>query len=275
MVDKGSGRPVVLVPGIQGRWEWMQPAIDALARECRVLSFSLSGDRLSGHRFDAARGFENYVHQIDETLERARVRSAVVCGVSYGGLIALHYAAARQDRVDGLVLVSTPAPDWTPTAREQRYSRHPRLFAPVFIVRAPVRLWPEIAAAFPRRRQSLSFGVRHVRRVMQFPLSPARMAERIRILAGVDFEKDCDAISVPTLIVTGERRLDRVVPVDGTSRYIERIRGARRATIEGTGHIGLITRPDRFAGIVCRFVDGLDHLSPEREQPPSLEPRAT
>ena len=32
IVDRGSGVPVVVIPGIQGRWEWMKPGVDALAR---------------------------------------------------------------------------------------------------------------------------------------------------------------------------------------------------------------------------------------------------
>ena len=47
MVDIGSGSPLVLVPGIQGRWEWMRPAVDALARRLRVLTFTLAGERTS------------------------------------------------------------------------------------------------------------------------------------------------------------------------------------------------------------------------------------
>ena len=42
IVDLGSGVPVVMVPGIQGRWEWMKPAVDALAERCRVVTFSLA-----------------------------------------------------------------------------------------------------------------------------------------------------------------------------------------------------------------------------------------
>ena len=30
MIDVGSGTPVVLIPGLQGRWEWMAPTVDAL-----------------------------------------------------------------------------------------------------------------------------------------------------------------------------------------------------------------------------------------------------
>ena len=37
-------KPLVLIPGIQGRWEWMQPAIDELAKEWRVIPCSLPGE---------------------------------------------------------------------------------------------------------------------------------------------------------------------------------------------------------------------------------------
>ena len=43
MLDVGSGPPVVVLPGVQGRWEWMRPAVGALAERCRVLTDSLPG----------------------------------------------------------------------------------------------------------------------------------------------------------------------------------------------------------------------------------------
>ena len=40
--DEGSGPPIVVIPGVQGRWEWMRPALRALATHCRVISYSLA-----------------------------------------------------------------------------------------------------------------------------------------------------------------------------------------------------------------------------------------
>ena len=41
LVDRGSGPPLVLIPGLQGRWEYLRPAVDALSASFRVLTFSL------------------------------------------------------------------------------------------------------------------------------------------------------------------------------------------------------------------------------------------
>ena len=57
IVDTGSGPPVVVIPGIQGRWEWMKPGIDALAGRCRTVTFSLCDEPTCGATFDEAAGY--------------------------------------------------------------------------------------------------------------------------------------------------------------------------------------------------------------------------
>jgi len=52
MIDTGNGPPLVLIPGLQGRWEWMRPTVNALARTFRVISFTLAGDWGSHVAFD-------------------------------------------------------------------------------------------------------------------------------------------------------------------------------------------------------------------------------
>ena len=93
MVDVGAGAPLVLIPGIQGRWEWMRPSVDALARDNRVISCSLPVETGVGNAFDARGTFDQFVRYLDDLLDARGVETAILCGVSYGGLIALRYAA--------------------------------------------------------------------------------------------------------------------------------------------------------------------------------------
>jgi pimeloyl-ACP methyl ester carboxylesterase len=60
-IDIGSGPPLVLIPGLQGRWEWMRPTVDALAAEFRVISYTLAGDWGSDHEFEPGLGFDNFI----------------------------------------------------------------------------------------------------------------------------------------------------------------------------------------------------------------------
>ena len=258
MVDRGHGPPVVMIPGVQGRWEWMSPAVDALATRCRVVTGSLAGDRGSLGLLDPARGFASYLDWVDALLDAAGLEQAALCGVSYGGLIAAHFAANRPQRVRSLVLVSTPAPSWKPNCRVEWYLRAPRLMSPIFALSSPFRLYPEIAHAFPSFPERARFTVAHLLRVARHPFSPVRMAERVRLLPSVDFIADCRSIDRPTLVVTGTAGLDRVVPIASTQEYLRLVAGAKHAEIENTGHLGLVTKPLEFRDTVAGFVTAHD-----------------
>jgi pimeloyl-ACP methyl ester carboxylesterase len=268
VIDRGSGPPLVLVPGIQGRWEWMRPAIAAMAVTSRVLSVSLAGEPGSGARFDAARGFEDFLAQIDALLDGAGLGSASICGVSFGGLIALQYAAARPDRVRALVLVSTPGPDWNPAIDLPAYVQHPWRLFPRFTLEAIGRSRHELAATFPARGRRATAAARYLGLVVAAPTSPARMSGRAALAGGARFREACARIACPTLIVTGEPGLDRVVPPATTLEYLHLIPGARSATLERTGHLGPITRPARFSEIVAGFVAEHGRAEPARSMDP-------
>jgi pimeloyl-ACP methyl ester carboxylesterase len=230
----------------------MQPAVAALARSCRVVTFSLADEPTCAGRFNPARGFDCYVEQIGEAMDQADVESACVCGVSYGGLIAAAFAARHPERVSSLVLVSAIPPSWAPDARVRFYLRAPRLLTPLFML-ASVRMHAEIAAAASGWAAGLRSSARHAANVLAHMFSPARMARRVRLLADVDLTRGLGRVDVPVLVMTGEPALDRVVPVFRTEEYMRIWPHAERVTLERTGHLGLITRPREFAAAVAPF----------------------
>lgn len=254
LVDVGSGTPIVLVPGIQGRWEWMQPAVDGLAARCRVITFSLADEPTCGARFDETAGFWCYVQQIADALDAAGLERASVCGMSFGGLIAAAFAARYPERVDSLVLVSALPPTWTPDARARFYLRAPVLLSPIFCL-ASLRLYREIAAATPGFFRGVAVAVRFGLKVVTHMFSPTRMARRVRLLGAVDLEGQVARVKVPTLVITGDADLDRVVPVSLTRQYLRLWPHARAATLPRTGHLGFVTRPAAFADLVVPFVE--------------------
>jgi 3-oxoadipate enol-lactonase len=252
--DKGQGPPLIVVPGVQGRWEWVRPTLEQLQQRCRTIGYSLCGDFGSGCRYDRTLGFENYLRQLDEVFERANLERAAICGISYGGFVALRYAATRPERVSALIIASSPSPGWAPNPIQRAFISTPWRSTPEFIATSPLRMWPEIRAAFDRPLARLSFLARHGLRVAAAPMIPALMAGRIVEQQSIDFAPDTSRVRAPTLIVTGEAGLDRIVPVESTLRYLSMIPGARHAAIPRTGHLGLVTRPELFASVVCDFV---------------------
>jgi pimeloyl-ACP methyl ester carboxylesterase len=254
MIDHGGGTPIVVIPGVQGRWEWMKPTIDTLAQRCRVITFSLADEPTAETAFDERRGFASYVEQVGNALDRAGLQKAAICGVSYGGLIAAAFAARHPDRVSSLVLVSAIPPTWTPDSRVRFYLRAPALLSPLFCL-ASLRLYPEIAAATPGRLAGLRAAAAHAWRSVTHRFSPARMARRVRLIDGLDLQREFAPVRTPTLVVTGDPALDRVVPVRLTHEYIRLWPHAHVASIADTGHLGLITRAEEFARIVVPFAE--------------------
>jgi 3-oxoadipate enol-lactonase len=184
---------------------------------------------------------------------------AALCGTSFGGYVALRYAALRPERVSALVLASVPGPQWSPSPQQARWLGRPWWSAPAFVLTSPLRVWPEVAAAIPTVTGRLWFLLRQGLRCAAAPMLPPLMASRIRTAAAVDFRRDCARIKAATLVLSGEEALDRVVPVPSTRTYASLIAGAEYRLLPHTGHMGLLTRPERFADIVAGFVHAHHH----------------
>jgi pimeloyl-ACP methyl ester carboxylesterase len=253
IIDVGSGSPVVLIPGVQGRWEWMRQGVEALSKHCRVITFSLADEPTCGAGFDEAAGFWCYVQQVAAAMDAAGVEKATICAVSYGGLIGAAFAARHPERVSALILVSAIPPSWTPDAKLRFLMKAPRLLLPLFCI-GSLRLLPEIIAAKGFFR-GIPFAIGHVLTVVTNPFSPRLMARRGRLITGLDIEDDVRRVACPTLLITGDGNLDRVVPTGLTRQYLRIWPHAIDVVLKRTGHLGLITAADDFASLVSGFAD--------------------
>jgi len=231
----------------------MRPAVDALSRAFRVLTFSLDAGDLDA-----------LVRQVNDALNAADVARATICGVSFGGVVAARFAAVHPERTDALVLASTPGPGWRLPPRTRLYARLPWLLGPLFLAESPWRMHAELKAAFPDGRARRAFKASVLRTLLTAPISLGGMASRARVIDTIssgDLQSDCARITAPTLVVTGEPALDHVVSVEGSRAFARLIRGARTEVIARTGHLGSVTRPDVFLALVSRFVEGTRHAA--------------
>jgi pimeloyl-ACP methyl ester carboxylesterase len=126
--------------------------------------------------------------------------------------------------------------------RYRLYMRWPRLLGALFLIETPYRLRHELRWS-------------QLRPLLGRPVSFARMARRAAFLDAPDAEADCARITAPTLVVTGERPFDHVVPVDSTREYLKLIPGSSHVRLLKTGHLGAITRPELFRAVVQGYVD--------------------
>ncbi len=232
MVEHGSGPALVVIPGLPGPWRFVAPAVHALSAHFRVLSQSLGPECT----------LEADVARIVSALDERKIDRAVICGISFGGLIALAFAARYPERTSALVLASTPGPGFTLRPRHKFYLRWPWIFGPLFLLESPFNLRHEL----------------HVSQLKAFlggPVSFAKIARRARLLESTDIAGASRRVNARTLVITGEARFDHVVPVESSLALLRAIPGATHVTLNGTGHLGSVTRAREFAEIVGNFVE--------------------
>jgi len=256
--DRGTGTPLVVIPGIQGRWEYVRPALDTLSEFYRVVGVPIDDRRAARRGLNPTQRVDVLADVVAEVLDDRGMERAAVCGISFGGLVALRVADRWRSRTSALILVSAPGPGYTLRKRHRIYTRAPWVFGPLFLAETPLRLRAEIAAALPRAADRRQLAWRQTRTFFSAPLSLSAMAARARLIGASDVRDECQRIDVPTLVVTGDPDLDRVVPVASTFEYAREIRGARYVRLHRTGHVGYLTRPPEFAAIIRTFLNDLD-----------------
>lgn len=236
VVERGSGPALILVPGLPGPWQYVAPAVHALSTHFRVLATSLGREC----------AIEADVDRILNALNERQIARAVVCGISLGGLVALRFAAEHPERTAALVLASSPGPGATLRPHHRFYARWPWLCGPLFVLETPFRLRHEAQWTLARVKTLLAA-------LVGAPVSFAKIARRATLIESTDIAADCRRVVSPTLVMTGEQRLDLVVPVESTLRYVSSISGATHVMMAATGHLGPVTHAVQFAGIVRDF----------------------
>jgi pimeloyl-ACP methyl ester carboxylesterase len=173
----------------------------------------------------------------ERLLSELRVPPPIICvGHSLGGLVAQRLALGSPELVAGLVLIAT-AP---------RVRPHPDF------VRAA------LTGDFDLEALRASFGKGTPRAVQDLVLSElpkTRLPEgATSFMDDLDLREEISALSVPTLIVTGD---DDVIISPRHSRWLhQRIAGSTLLVVPGAGHYVQVEQPEQVALALNRFLCG-------------------
>lgn len=130
----GDGKPVLMMHGGLGLSHgYFRPHFDRLGDSHKVVYYDHMGHGLSGRPDDYAdMNFDRLVSDAAELMTKLGHERFTLIGHSYGGFIAQKFAAKHQDRLDGLVLLTTaPAFDYQPTVsgNEEQMAAFGKLFS--------------------------------------------------------------------------------------------------------------------------------------------------
>ena len=265
----GVGDPVVVVHGGPGLdHSYLRPWFGPLAETHEVIFYDQRGLGASNAVLDAASiSMERYLTDIDRVRERVAGRERVtLLAHSWGAIPALLYALERPERLAGLILVSPVEPG--SRFREQTDANQlARRDSAGVAAMDSIRRTPAFAARDTAAVNGLFF---HAFRgtfadeavadsLLRLTLHErtARQGTRVATLLmtplqGLDFWDRLADISVPVLIVHGDRD---PIPPEMVEALDDSLPDSRLAPIEGAGHFPFIEQPGLFWSAVRTFLD--------------------
>jgi pimeloyl-ACP methyl ester carboxylesterase len=232
VTEMGRGDPIVLVPGLAGGWKLLGPLAHLLARDHRVITYGLRGDRSP---IGTARPCDvgDLAHDLGSLIDLLGLERPTVMGVSFGGAVALELAVSDPQRLGALVLQGV----------EARF----RMTLAATVARRVLERFP---LPSDNRFVNQFFNLLHGGKPEPGPLvnfvvercwetDQSVMAQRIASLESFDVADRLWRIDVPTLVLAGTR--DVVVTPARQRALAESIPGASFGLLEGAGHVGFLT----------------------------------
>jgi pimeloyl-ACP methyl ester carboxylesterase len=241
----GTGFPVLLLHQTPRSWDEYRDVLPLLAARHRAIAMDTAGFGDSTALPFADASIESWADCAFDLLDALSLPEAVIVGHHTGAAIAIEMAAARPDRVAGLVLSSPPYVD--AARRERSIGKAPPVDTaePQADGSHLLELWRQRQPLYPPDAIDL------LRRYMADALKAGPMAsEGHRVVNRYVMETRLSEIRCPTLVIDAtEDHHARPVEV---ARSIE---GSFRTSITG----GMVPLPDQmpeaFAAAVLEFLD--------------------
>jgi pimeloyl-ACP methyl ester carboxylesterase len=233
-----------LLPGLAGGYELLASFADALSSHFHVISPQLRGETdcfALRRRF----GLRDVVEDVREFIEWMGLERPIVCGVSFGGLLALEFGATFPHLPSAIAVQGVGA----------RYERG-LMQRIASIVLSGYPLPPN--SPFVNQFFNLLFGGQQPRDLFDFvthqcwQTDQSVMAHRLRLIERRDLAARVSRIVAPTYVMAGDR--DLLVSSQSLERLYSALNNGRAETLDGCGHLAFATHPELVAAKFQAFL---------------------
>lgn len=270
--ELGAGRPLVVLHGGPALdHQYLLPEMDVLASDFAVTYYAQRG-RGASYSGEGPTDVDLRSELADLDLVRTRVvaEPMVLLGHSWGGLLAMEYAAAHPQHVSHLVLLS-PAPvssagyeELTREWQARRTAEQARVLAALAQDRDYLAgdLAKDAAAGRAHFAATVADSAQldELVRRCQANFDPESLVAARAIGAKLtaatwgnreyDLTRRLRDLSVPTLVISADNDF---IPLTVMREIVGAIPGARFETIEGAGHFPYLERQERVVGLITGF----------------------
>lgn len=234
--DLGTGTPIVFIHGLGSKKEaWLNQ--HELANHYRLIIPDLRGHGET--EINENLTVKNFAADITELLDFLQIKSAFICGLSLGGIVAQELYKQRPEVVDGLILSNTAS--YIPPLFANRVIRESNLLLQKgeddlleYIVSAGL-----YDKAFKEEAKK-AFYIRDT------------YLESAKASVGVNYFTILPSIKKPVLLIGSTH--DKVTPSINIFMMRSFIRRAQTALLKNAGHLSNIEKKDLFNQYVMDFV---------------------
>ncbi len=264
-VERGSGRPLVLLHGITLRHDVWAPQFHQLADRYRVIAVDLRGHGRSTAG-SAGYGIPRLSDDLATLLTSLDLHGAVVVGHSMGGMTVMQFCGDHPDvlaeRVAGLVFVATRAHQVLPPYVDRGARDLVRRGQAMLDAGRPLPARSQLGDRIVR----LAFGDRPsstaVRIVAEMgeSMEPAALVGSVGGLIEHDARAALRATSTPSMVIVGTR--DLLTPVPAGRHLAHLLPDCDFVVLPRAGHQLMQERPDELAELLDGFVARIDGEAP-------------
>ena len=197
------------------------------------------------------RDFDKHARDVKTVLEHENIEKASIIGISYGSLVAQHFAVLYPQYLKKLVLLSTFAHktpyyeaielSWWRALEMGGYNLMLDIMLPSVLSEGYFSNPLVSISNLKKGRQDLNLNPEAIFNLMQ--------ATRER----KDFRKDLHKISAPTLIIQGEK--DMLFPVHLANEVHLNIKGSKLIVVKNAGHTLNLEHVEEVSGDINSFLD--------------------
>jgi len=245
--DEGYGPALIFLHGFLADHRMWAPQISTFASSHRVVAWDAPGCGQSG---DAPNEFTlaDYSRCLHGLMDALSVPEAHIVGLSWGGALAIHFAATHANRIRSLTLVDTYL-GWLgsfgATVAQQRLE---------MCTRDSQLSGAELATKWVPRLVAPDVGQDVTSQVWEIlaDFHPRGFRNHAKTLAESDLRNELNRIQAPTLLLWGEQ--DQRSPSSLTGEFLKCVPHARLVILSRAGHLPNLERPEQFNKELADFI---------------------
>ncbi len=259
----GQALPIIAInggPGLSHSYMVQNDLWERIARNRLVVFYDQRGIGASKPlKPGASQSMDAQVADLDAVRQKLGLDKVAVLGDSYGGMVAMAYAAAHPEHVAKLILSDSPGPSWKSIARvlpevfpdiEEQNEKDAQSMSsnPDAAARAGLRNHFKMLFYSPEKRDAY---MSHMGDLGQEPAVGAAVHEATRDL---DLTAKLAGFKFPTLVING--RFDMNVAPLTAWKLAHAIPGAKLVFFEHSGHLPSYEEPERYITVLEDFLNG-------------------